>query len=100
MWTITDYTNEMSGGYLRIALDGRRVVDAFPYARDADPEWVREQAQRIVDVMNRAATVPPPDAEPSFPERVLQAAREAGLEIPMRETRAGEIIALHLRRES
>jgi hypothetical protein len=28
------------------------VVDAFPYARDADPQWVRAQAQRVVDVMN------------------------------------------------
>lgn len=43
----------------------------------------------------KAVPAPPADDEPSFPEKVLQAAREAGLEIPMRETRAGKIIALH-----
>lgn len=52
MWTLEDYTNEKTGGYLRINRDGRRVVDAFPYARDADEQWVRAQAQRIVDAMN------------------------------------------------
>jgi hypothetical protein len=52
MWTLEDNTNGKNGGYLQICLDGRRVVDAFPYARDADPQWVRAQAQRVVDVMN------------------------------------------------
>lgn len=53
-WTIEDNTNGKNGGYLQIKRDGKRVADCFPYAREADPEWVRTEAQRIVDKMNAA----------------------------------------------
>lgn len=53
-WTLEDNTNGKNGGYLQIKRDGQRVVDAFPYAKDADEQWVRDQAKLIVDTMNRS----------------------------------------------
>lgn len=50
-WTIEDNTNA-TGGFLRILKDGKRVSDVFPFARESDPEFVRAEAQRIVDQMN------------------------------------------------
>jgi hypothetical protein len=50
-WTLEDETGK-GRGYLRIVRDGVRVVDAFPFAKDADERWVREQAARIVRAMN------------------------------------------------
>jgi hypothetical protein len=50
-WTIEDNTSG-TGGYLRILKDGQRVSDVFPFARETDAEFVRTEAQRIVDQMN------------------------------------------------
>lgn len=52
-WTIVDHTKK-TGGYLQLMYRGRRVADFFPFAKDADELWVREQAERIADAMNRA----------------------------------------------
>jgi len=44
---------ENCGGYLRIKRDGRRVADAFPYAKDGiDQDFVREQVDYIVNTLN------------------------------------------------
>lgn len=53
MWTLHDYTKK-TGGYLSIHKDGRRVADVFPFAKGEDGPWIRQQAARIVEQMNRA----------------------------------------------
>lgn len=50
-WEVEDCTGA-GRGYLRLMCDGKRVCDFFPFARDADPEWVRIQAYRIRDRMD------------------------------------------------
>lgn len=56
MWKLIDNSSSTKG-YLRIERDGKRVADVFPFAPDSDEQWVREQAQSIVDTMNSAAFV-------------------------------------------
>jgi len=51
MWQLIDHTGTNSG-YLRITKDGKRVADVFPFAKDADAEWVRSQAVHLVEQMN------------------------------------------------
>ena len=55
-WKIENFANRVEdGGYLRITFDGKRVVDAFPWAKGpppSDPAWVKQQVQRIIDAMN------------------------------------------------
>lgn len=51
VWSVDDNTGPC-GGFLRIMRDGVRVVDAFPFARDADQHWVREQVAVLVRTMN------------------------------------------------
>jgi Fe-S cluster biosynthesis and repair protein YggX len=51
VWTINDYTTKKAG-YLSLMKDGQRVCDFFPFARDADAAWVREQARLIAERMN------------------------------------------------
>lgn len=61
MWQLIDNSNGKSKGYLTIMKDGTRVADAFPYAgKEPDPAWVKEQAQRIVDTMNKIDMVVAP----------------------------------------
>ncbi len=56
MYILKDFTNHAkTGGYLQLQLDGERVCDFFPYARGADEEWVREQANRIMNYANTLA---------------------------------------------
>jgi hypothetical protein len=60
-WQLTDY-RKLKGdgtpkpGYLSIELDGIRIADVFPdagmYRGKVGPQWIIEQAQRIVDAMN------------------------------------------------
>lgn len=52
MWQLIDNTGT-SKGYLRIMRDGKRVADVFPYAVGVDAQWTIEQAQHVVDTMNR-----------------------------------------------
>jgi hypothetical protein len=61
-WEIEDCTGT-NKGYLRLICDGKRVCDFFPYAKDADPEWVIIQAHRIRDRMqgSRLMKVDPTD---------------------------------------
>lgn len=51
MWNLIDHSGP-SMGYLRLTYDDKRVADFFPFASGADPEWVRDQAKKIVDTMN------------------------------------------------
>jgi len=53
LWHLADHT-EKGGGYFRITRGGVRVADVFPYATDADREWLIEQANRIIRHMNQA----------------------------------------------
>ena len=53
MWQLVDNSDGERKGWLMILKDGVRVADAFPYAAKADPQFVRLQAQRIVDGMNQ-----------------------------------------------
>lgn len=55
-WQLTDDTGKCAG-YLRLTLNGRRVCDFFPFARDADEAWIRKQARLIVDTMNATLSV-------------------------------------------
>jgi hypothetical protein len=55
-WELQDNTGT-SKGYLRILRDGARVADAFPFAAHTNPDFIREQAQRIVDAMNEAEAI-------------------------------------------
>ncbi len=56
MWQLIDNTKPHGpAGYLSITKDGVRVCDAFPFSNPHTKEhqqFVREQAQRIVDTMN------------------------------------------------
>ena len=59
MWQLVDNSDGERKGWLTITKDGVRVADAFPYTNKApSPQWVREQAQRIVDAMNERDMVP------------------------------------------
>lgn len=49
-WKLIDYTKK-GGGYLQLAHDGRRVCDFFPFAKGADEQWVRAQANLIYQTM-------------------------------------------------
>jgi hypothetical protein len=62
-WEIRDYSNEKSKGWLTLTCDGMRVCDFFPYAKDADSEWVIIQAHRIKDRMqgSRLVKIDPTD---------------------------------------
>lgn len=51
MWQVIDDTGK-GRGYLSIYKDGVRVADVFPFAKNADEKFLREQAARIVDTMN------------------------------------------------
>lgn len=51
MWTLEDRTNRTKG-YFQIQRDGKRVCDAFPFAPNTDPEWIKEQCELIVLRMN------------------------------------------------
>lgn len=53
MWTLVDNTYGKRSGFLSILKDGLRVADLFPFAAAADEAWIREQAVRIVDQMNK-----------------------------------------------
>lgn len=53
-WTLDDNTYGKKSGFLTIKKDGRRVADCFPFAAGVDPEWIKTEAQRIVDTMNTA----------------------------------------------
>ena len=53
VWGLLDYTDNKMKGYLRVQRNGVRIADLFPYAPDADPAFLREQAERIVEAMNR-----------------------------------------------
>lgn len=53
MWQLVDNSDGERKGWLMIMKDGIRIADAFPYAAKADPAFVREQAQRIVETMNQ-----------------------------------------------
>ena len=57
MWQMVDNSDGERKGWLMIMKDGVRVADAFPYAAKADPQFVRAQAQRIVDAMNQVDMV-------------------------------------------
>jgi len=59
-WTLLDYTNKKDKGYIVITCDGVRVADAFPYAKDADPDFVRRHIKLIVDTMNTQSNQEPP----------------------------------------
>lgn len=52
MWQLEDNSSDKKG-YLRILKDGRRVADVFPFAAETDAAFVKKQAARIVDQMNR-----------------------------------------------
>lgn len=52
-WVVVDYTKK-TGGYLMLTFNGRRVADFFPFAKNADELWVREQAELIASTMNAA----------------------------------------------
>lgn len=70
MYEIKEYTTKISG-FLTLEVDGRRVCDFFPFAKGADPAWVREEAHRIAKVMNMlgdAVEMPPiGDSRPALP---------------------------------
>lgn len=56
MWQLIDNTHGVRSGYLSILRDGVRVCDAFPFSAPHTKEhqqFVREQAHRIVDAMNK-----------------------------------------------
>ena len=53
MLELIDHTGT-SKGYLRLMRDDKRVADFFPFAYGTDPEWVREQANHVVRVLNDA----------------------------------------------
>lgn len=57
MWKVEDYTNGKNKGYYFVTFDGRRVFDVFPYARDADPEWLYATITEAVRVLNDAQRV-------------------------------------------
>lgn len=54
LWEILDHTGP-KGGYLRLMREGQRVADFFPFARDADEQWIRDKAQLIATTMNKAS---------------------------------------------
>lgn len=53
-WTLDDNTYGKKSGFLTIKKDGCRVADCFPFSAGVDPEWIKAEAQRIVDTMNAA----------------------------------------------
>jgi len=57
-WAVKDYT-DTNKGYLTLTCDGERVCDFFPFAANADPDWVKAQAYRIRDRMQDVAPTPP-----------------------------------------
>jgi hypothetical protein len=50
IWEVQNDT-EPGKGYLTLTCDGKRVCDFFPFAKDANPDWVKLQAYRIRDRM-------------------------------------------------
>lgn len=61
MWRLDDNTSGKRGGFLSILRDGVRVCDAFPFSAPHSSEhekFVREQAQLIVDTMNKQEVEP------------------------------------------
>lgn len=55
-WKLIHKHGKLGARYFQIALDGLRVADVFPdagiYRGKAEPEWIIQQAQLIVDTMN------------------------------------------------
>ncbi len=58
VWQLVDNSNKKTFGYLRILKDGKRVADIFPYGKESDEPFVREQAARIVEQMNKIDMTP------------------------------------------
>ncbi len=53
-WTLEDYT-KTNGGYMRIFCDGEHAADVFPFAKYTNPTKVKERAEYMVAMLNRAS---------------------------------------------
>lgn len=57
-WAVKDNT-DTNKGWLTLTYDGKRVCDFFPFAANADPDWVKAQAYLIRDRMQGLVPSPP-----------------------------------------